>query len=484
MSDLDTPSAAQVQHILGEDAPNLARAEAEQFFRALFTSDAVFELRALGAAPDWGTSTVTRSGFFNDPVRAAEEALAWSGRASGVYVTANPLAPELLALANNRSLVSMSGTSAKDADVERRRWLTFDVDPVRRSGIAATNEEHNAAIAVAKGAAKDLFAKGWGEPIVVYTGNGCQLLYPIDEPVQDGDLIAGVLRALDARYSTGRVKLDVSCSNAARLVRVPGTLNKKGDEVPGRPHRLVHALIPTQPREPVPHGLLEACAAEAPASGAGRPPSTTSQSAAKTPPAPPASDRRGLDVKRWASRHGLALEEPKVFTAADGRPATRWGLGQCRFSEEHRDGAHIIQFENGAITAGCHHDSCKGKGWEDLRVAVEGVEMVRPRGALKAETADLLQDSATKKLFEGKGKLKGPKSERGFDLALVRAAHDAGVEDRDELATLVSRRPCYLAAARSDNYLARVVHEALAPAPVSAAAADFAESIGGTCQHD
>ena len=46
---------------------------------------------------------------------------------------------------------------------------------------------------------------------------------------------------------------------------------------------------------------------------------------------------------------------------------------QCPFSYAHKDGAYAIQFANGAIHAGCHHDSCGGgsQRWQELREKYE-----------------------------------------------------------------------------------------------------------------
>jgi putative DNA primase/helicase len=78
------------------------------------------------------------------------------------------------------------------------------------------------------------------------SGNGAQLLYLIDEPA-DTDLVAQVLTALHEKFSTDKVKIDTSVSDAARITRLPGTLNCKGDDVPGRPRR--RARIISMPEE-------------------------------------------------------------------------------------------------------------------------------------------------------------------------------------------------------------------------------------------
>lgn len=47
----------------------------------------------------------------------------------------------------------------------------------------------------------------------------------------------------------------------------------------------------------------------------------------------------------------------------------RWTVYQlaCPFSEDHDDGFAITRWDNGAVAARCHHDRCKGKGWDDVK---------------------------------------------------------------------------------------------------------------------
>ena len=50
----------------------------------------------------------------------------------------------------------------------------------------------------------------------------------------------------------------------------------------------------------------------------------------------------------------------------------KWVLPVCPWNPEHRNrSAYVVQFPSGAIAAGCHHNSCQGKGWPELRDVVE-----------------------------------------------------------------------------------------------------------------
>lgn len=101
---------------------------------------AVYELRI----PQTTEGTV--SGYFNDRAKLVEAALAWNGLAPGIYITLNPVRPNLLARAPNclRSRVR-HGATTSDADILRRRWLFLDFDPVRPAGVSAKAKEKETA---------------------------------------------------------------------------------------------------------------------------------------------------------------------------------------------------------------------------------------------------------------------------------------------------------------------------------------------------
>jgi hypothetical protein len=50
----------------------------------------------------------------------------------------------------------------------------------------------------------------------------------------------------------------------------------------------------------------------------------------------------------------------------------RWIFRVCPFNPEHRNkSAFIVELSSGAIAAGCHHNSCRGKDWHALRDLVD-----------------------------------------------------------------------------------------------------------------
>ncbi len=184
------------------------------------------------------------AGYFDDhgvmakSISAADAAY----RAPGVYYTLNELDPALLGRAYNR-LKERAEYTAADNHILRRRWLPVDVDPVRPAGISSSEEEHEAAISRARTIARDM-ATEWGSPIVADSGNGGHLLYRIDLPNDQESLVlvSKALAELDRRYSDDIVKIDITCANAARVWKAYGTVARKGDSIPGRPHRLSRIL--------------------------------------------------------------------------------------------------------------------------------------------------------------------------------------------------------------------------------------------------
>jgi hypothetical protein len=200
----------------------------------LFTPGSLVEGRML--ATPFGTI----SGYFKDHAALAraicEADLQF--QPTGSYYTLNEVDPVLLARSNNRWTKYARITTA-DNSIVRRRWLPVDTDPARAAGIPSSEEEHDAAMRRARVIADDM-AAAWGRPIIADSGNGAHLLYKIDLPndAESLALVSNTLAELDRRYSDDVVKVDVTCSNAARIWKAYGTVARKGDSVPDRPHRI------------------------------------------------------------------------------------------------------------------------------------------------------------------------------------------------------------------------------------------------------
>lgn len=232
---------------MSDKVPPLTREEAitkvTNWYRSLFAPGQIIELRALDVQRS-RERPHTEGGFFDtDHLRElAVAAFDVTQFARGVYATMNPLRPELLARRANRIAWAKGGELAHDKDVLVRRWLLVDVDPVRDPHVSATDGEKAAALETVTAVREFLASRRWPGPILADSGNGYHLLYRVDLLAADGGMIERVLTALAAQFDTDRVKIDRTVFNPSRLLKLPGTLARKGDDMPDRPHRRAKIL--------------------------------------------------------------------------------------------------------------------------------------------------------------------------------------------------------------------------------------------------
>lgn len=165
------------------------------------------------------------------------------GRQAGaIYIGGNPVSEDLLG--RGRGAFYPAKATVADADVLHRRLFFVDVDAERPSAINANQLEIDAAMARTADVVAWLDTEaGFGHPWFHGTsGSGGMLLYRIDLPNDDAsaELLAGCLKALAAIFPADGVKIDTGVFNAARLFRVPGTVNAKSSTPqPDRPWTLV-----------------------------------------------------------------------------------------------------------------------------------------------------------------------------------------------------------------------------------------------------
>lgn len=214
-----------------------------QLFKA---ENAIVEVRALDCAgkhKSWhGWASGIVSGYFDDDEAFVDAvtALDKSRLARSIYITMNPVQPDLLARANNRLLgLQRQSPTTDDTNILARRWLLLDFDPVRPTGISSTAAELKLAAECAKAARSALSQRGWPNPVSALSGNGIHLLYRIAQPCTEDstELLRGTLYTLRDEFSSEQVQLDTTVFNASRVTKLYGTLTRKGDSTPERPHR-------------------------------------------------------------------------------------------------------------------------------------------------------------------------------------------------------------------------------------------------------
>jgi putative DNA primase/helicase len=206
------------------------------------TSDILTALRTF--CPDGAATELRAFDVTGRPVRAvfastdldaaARRAEQWGRDGRNVYLTINPLA---VALAEIQA-------AAKDEDVTEIRWLPLDTDPVRPADTAATDSERQAAQDVMDGVLCDLEAAGVRVATLTESGNGFQAFAPICQPnnPEGRALVKRTLDALARLHGTATAHVDTKVGNPSRIMRLPGTMNRKGPNTPERPHRLARII--------------------------------------------------------------------------------------------------------------------------------------------------------------------------------------------------------------------------------------------------
>ena len=320
--------------------------------RLWFQAGDVFEVRVLDAVSADYRREHIESGYFDyEHISAVPEALKRLLSFRGVYVTVNPVNPDLLARAVNRLRPAGRNPTTADTDIVRRRWLLIDCDPRRASGVSSSNAEHESALAKAREIRDGLSSLGWADPIMTDSGNGAQLMYRIDLPADDGELVRRVIGEI-AKASSEQVAIDTSVHNPARIWRLPGTMNCKGDSIPERPHRMARIL--DEPQDIVSVSLEQMQ-------------DIVSYQSKDTQTDVPDDEWKhtmpAFDLDSWIAQYCPELGSPQPWKG--GR---KWIFPVCPFNEAHTNkSAVLIQEPSGAVAFKCHHNGCSGNDWRALR---------------------------------------------------------------------------------------------------------------------
>jgi hypothetical protein len=241
------------------------RARIAEWMRLFVEPGQVVELRVIAPPVDRKANPhakYTSSGWFDfDHIDdLAHEAAHYSGADGfdGVYFTPNSLKPKVLERrANYFAESKVEDGATGDDDVAERRWLMIDVDATRGpggKGQSSSEVEKAAAMDVAEGAILLLCNLGWGIPsITVDSGNGYHLYYalhPTDRPVGNTteEIKAGtarfkhLLELIAGACDTAGASVDSGIGNPSRVMKVPGTLSRKGVNTEERPWRVSRVM--------------------------------------------------------------------------------------------------------------------------------------------------------------------------------------------------------------------------------------------------
>jgi hypothetical protein len=300
----------------------------------------------------------TVSGYFDNLGALVKAIRRWDGRAN-VYVTLNPVLPELLARSVNRLREFVRETTT-DREILHRIWFPTDFDPVRPTGISATDDEMEQARTRRNEAVAFLIELGFPAAVTALSGNGAHAVWSVDLPNDEAAtrLVQAALKALAARFSDQVVTCDETVFNAARIWKLYGTTAVKGDPLPDRPHR--RAMLEHVPEDlvVVERAALEALAAMAPVERAYH----------QAPVSRPAA-RDDLDVGEAFQARGWYLKPLR-----DGKHAVR-----CPWVAQHSGESGVTEtvlFEPGGPDQpwgfDCKHAHCAGRQIREVYALLRG----------------------------------------------------------------------------------------------------------------
>lgn len=311
----------------------------------------VTEIRILG------TNQGTISGYYTDYKKMVKDIQPYIGKYN-IYFTINPVKGELLARSGN-CLSTYAKTTTRDVDIVKRELLMIDIDVKRPTGISSTDEEHQKAIDKAREIEAFLIELGWQKPVLTDSGNGAHLLYYIDlaNDKANTELLRNVLKALDNLFTDKEVEVDKTTYNSSRITKLYGTPACKGENTSDRPHRMSKLLEIPEVKNLTSKNLLQTVASMLP----------TERRSSK--------NGEKIDIEGWIAKYDLDVHQKKRWGNAD-----LYILKTCPWNSDHVNSSRIIQFDNGAISAGCFHNSCSEENWFSLKEI-----MGEDTGAYKSE---------------------------------------------------------------------------------------------------
>lgn len=286
------------------------------------------------------------SGYFCDAETLLQRFDTVDLRGANIYITLNQIDDACMSRSQHEKFMQ-SKVSTSDNDVIAYEWLFVDLDPIRTSGVSASNEELKAAEKLAGEVCRYMREIGFEEPVKALSGNGCHLLYKIylKNTAESRTLIQQCLQTLADLFNTEAVSIDTSNYNPARVCKLHGTLAQKGANTEKRPHRFSRIFSKSADIKVTQKAYLEKLA--------GQLPHEERQ---------PVRQHESFDLEDFLARHGL------TYKKRNGDRAVIYSLDHCPFDSSHTDGdSKIFLYPNGAIAFKCHHNSCAGKKWQDVR---------------------------------------------------------------------------------------------------------------------
>jgi hypothetical protein len=285
---------------------------------------------------------------------------------AGIYITLNPLKETALRGRDKNRFYRKVKDRTSDEDIQRRGHFVLDFDPVRAPDTSATDWQKGAAHWCLSQTTGVLRRKhGFPEPIRADSGNGYYAIYAVDEAndPQTRELFRSATKAVSAAFSIApRVEgeivevvfIDDVTFNASRLIKLFGTMARKGPNTAETPHRL--SWLGAVPKN---LGVLTRVQLEALVGAFGSP--------EKKYKGKNAGAITAAKVEEFLSWAGIRFE-PAIEELDGGH---KWVIDACPFDAQHRNSPALFLHLDGSVGYHCFHKSCENKGWREFHAAVE-----------------------------------------------------------------------------------------------------------------
>lgn len=322
------------------------------------------------------------SGYFKDVDNIIREIKRYED--ANIYFVLNEINDACYSREQKEKLYENPKNTTSDTDISKREWVLIDIDPVRPSGVSATDDEKKHAMEIGNKVFKFLRDAGFAEPVCADSGNGVHLLYKVSmaNDAANAELIKKFLQVLDLYFSDNHAQVDKSVFNASRITKLYGTSSRKGNSDVLRPHRLSGIVKCPKEIKMSPIALFERIANMLPE---------------QEKPSYNNNYNADFNLDDFISKHNIAVT--KIESYGGGR---KFILDNCLFDSSHKGkDACIFQMSNGAIGYKCLHNSCSGHKWADVRNKFEPSRYVNQKTDYRKARVETqpVNDEPTKDLF-------------------------------------------------------------------------------------
>lgn len=359
-----------------------------QTIQKLKPNNELFEVRIISK----GNRKRIISGYFTSIDTLIQQFDTIDPRNTNMYITINKVNEDCYSRAQH-DCFRQTDTNTQDSEIEAYEWLFIDLDPIRVTDISSSDKELEASKVLCDKVYDYMKGLGFKEPIRAMSGNGYHLLYKIalDNTEENVSLVERCLYNLSAMFSNEVVKIDVVNYNPSRICKLYGTLAQKGANTQKRPHRMAQIISMPGVIENNTKDLLQVLANELP-----EPPKPQRNNNSTS-----YSSNGDFDIETWMYEHGL-----ESIGTKSGKDCVIYPLANCPFDHSHTNGdSKIFKYTNGAIAFKCHHNSCRGKNWQDVR------ELLEP-GAYDAKQLNVEDDARIEAGYQQHKALKVAKPEQ------------------------------------------------------------------------